>query len=340
MGSIPADFAHAVELVEAGANAAEDAGWPHEPLPAGAAALLEQVDGDLGALAEDVATAGQPAIASELAAENAYLDELVEHVEAQGVSALDIAKLSVVHARLLDTANHLDSLGLNAAAAQARLLAARVAEITSSVTHVEAQSFHELGGSAPTVLSADDINLMEEIEDGLTALSDQVAEHGDPVLAHELTLVQDDLAEDLARMREEFVTEADFAEGTVAHDQLVGVAELLDAEGLEADAAQAWALAAELSDVIAELTISHIPAEAAAGHAVVVAADEHLVEVARSAAGADRERVAEGGIPAGAASLFAAGAGGSPAPTLVSAPAERNPLARTPVASVPTGRLR
>jgi peptidoglycan hydrolase CwlO-like protein len=137
------------------------------------------------------------------------------------------------------------------------------------------------------------------------------------VLADEIAGVETKLAADLARMAANGVTGADIAELMALHDQLDGIADELDAEGLHEQAAEVRELAAELAEVIAELAQQEATEEAGANNGSEAAADRAVVEKALAAAAADRVREAQ---------------------DEAAATVGRDPSTRTPVVSIPTGR--
>jgi hypothetical protein len=297
-------------LVPSAVDAANAAGWVDEPLPAADDSELQQADSELGSLADRVAADGDSATATQLRADQAELTAAVRDMQANGVSAADIDELSALHGNLLDLADRLDAEGLHEEAAEARALAAEVAQTIADLTADEAAADIEPASALGT---ADDSGL-RAIHSDLAVIAAQVAAAGDPASAAELMRIHGELGDELTRMESEGVTAASIAELASFRDQLLGIADQLDAEGLHSEAAAVRTLAAAMDQEIADLAAQDESAEEAAGDEVA-AADEAALIRAASAAGqtegtlAQRDtsaRVAVASVPSGRTSRLGA----------------------------------
>jgi hypothetical protein len=226
----------------------------------------------------------------------------------------------------LNLADQLDEEGLHGEAAEVRALADEVAKTITDLTADEAQV-----AAGPTVLlTADGDANLGHIEEGLGSVAAQLRAAGATSEADEVTSIQRQLASELARMEADGVTAADVAELAAFHDELLGLADQLDAEGYSQEAAELRELAGELADEISLLSGEEGEADAVAGDTEGVADETELLEAALAAGRAERSATAD--YTDSAVTQPIAGETGMSI-------AQRDTPSRVELTAIPTGRV-
>jgi hypothetical protein len=291
----------------------------------------------MNSISANIAAVGDPAQTAQLGEIQQQLVATLQSMEADGVTAEDIATLARDTNALLNIADDLDTGGLHDQAAQLRELAGEISGVMVAAAKQEAAAAHEAGVETTTPLTAAEAAELDREAAGFTQIAAEVAAEGDSRLAAKLTADEQALEALEARVKADGVDEADITELTALHDDLIGIADELEAEGDFDAAARVRGLAADLAATIAEMAAEQAAAEDAAGNPVAAEDDRAVEARAEAAEAADRAReTLDMRIDASSeAPLRAAAALGSASPQPSVA---RNVVARTEVTSIPTGR--